>query len=249
MPPGSLTVVGTGYRVAGHVTLEARGHMEQADKLLYLVGDPVSETWIRDLNGTAESLEDCYAEGKPREVSYREMVERVLGYVRQGLDVTAAFYGHPGIFADPTHTAIRLARKQGYRAVLLPGISAEDCLFADLDLDPADRGWQSYEATDFLNRRPRFDPRCGLVLWQIGVIGEGSIAQTANREGLRELVRTLLRHYSRDHRVVVYVASSYPVCDPVVERLPLRRLSEEDVSVMATLYVPPQRRRRPRSRA
>jgi uncharacterized protein YabN with tetrapyrrole methylase and pyrophosphatase domain len=244
MLPGSLTVVGTGYRVAGHVTLEARAHMEQADKLLYLVGDPVMETWIRALNRSAESLVDCYAEGKPRKVSYQEMVARILAYVRRGLDVTVAFYGHPGMFADPPHAAVRLARKEGYRATLLPGISAEDCLFADLDLDPADKGWQSYEATDFLNRRPLFDPRCGLVLWQVGVIGEGSIAHTANREGLRELVHELRRHYARHHRVVVYEASSYPVCDPVIRRIPLGRIPQAEVSVSATLYVPPRREAR-----
>jgi hypothetical protein len=33
---------------------------------------------------------------------------------------------------------------------MLPAISAEDCLFADLGVDPADHGCPSYEATDFL---------------------------------------------------------------------------------------------------
>jgi hypothetical protein len=38
---------------------------------------------------------------------------------------------------------------------MLPGISAEDCLFADLGIDPGIYGCQSYEATDFLaNGRP-----------------------------------------------------------------------------------------------
>ena len=180
MPAGSLTIVGTGYRVAGQMTLEAVACMEQSQKLFYLVGEPVMELWIQERNPTAEALDDCYARGRPREKSYKEMVNRMLGPVRRGLDVVGAFYGHPGVFADPTHTAIRIARREGYRAVMLPAVSAEDCLFAELGVDPADRGCQSYEATDFLNRRPRFDPSCALILWQIGVIGEDSIANTAN---------------------------------------------------------------------
>jgi hypothetical protein len=36
----------------------------------------------------------------------------------------------------------------GFDAVMLPGISAEDCLFADLGIDPGMIGCQSFEATD-----------------------------------------------------------------------------------------------------
>jgi siroheme synthase len=223
------------------VTLEALASMERAQKLLYLVADPLTEVWIRERNPTAESLAPYYAERKRRDVTYSEIVQRILSYVRQGLEVTAAFYGHPGVFADPTHAAIRLARRDGYRAVLLPGISAEACLFADLDLDPGDRGCQSYEATDFLNREPRFDPRCPLILLQVSIIGEDSIANSANEEGLQELAELLQHHYPGSHEVVIYQASWYPVCHPIIRRLPLKRIPKASVPMMATLYVPPRR--------
>ena len=57
---------------------------------------------------------------------------------------------------------------------MLPGISAEDCLFADLGVDPAEAGCQSYEATRFLERRPAIEPRAALILWQIGVVGSAN---------------------------------------------------------------------------
>ncbi|HEV8254449.1 MAG TPA: SAM-dependent methyltransferase, partial [Vicinamibacteria bacterium] len=186
--------------------------------------------------------------GKRRNVTYREIVERILSLVRQGIDVTAAFYGHPAMFADPTHAAVKIARREGYAARVLPAISAEDCLFADLLVDPGDRGCQSYEATDFLNRTPRFDPRGALILWQVSVIGEDSVAHSPNRQGLQELMEVLEKHYSSRHEVVVYQASWYPVCQPIVRRLPLRKLPTAAVPMMATLYVPPRRRsRRPRA--
>jgi uncharacterized protein YabN with tetrapyrrole methylase and pyrophosphatase domain len=241
MPSGSLTVVGTGIRLVGQVTLETLSCIERAQKLFYLVGDPVMEDWLRERNPNAESLLDFYDYGKPRVRTYREMVERILSEVRRGLDVTAAFYGHPGVFADPSHKAIRRARREGYRAVMLPGISAEDCLIADLGVDPGDWGSQHFEATYFLYWKPRFDTRSALILWQIGVIDEESIRRESNMVGFRKVVRMLQRHYPATHRVFVYEAKWYPVCEPTITKVPLRDLGSVHVPLAATLYVPPYR--------
>ena len=48
---------------------------------------------------------------------------------------------------------------------MLPGISSEDCLFADLGVDPGVSGCQSYEATDFLMNAPIIDSSTQLILW------------------------------------------------------------------------------------
>ena len=241
MPAGSLTVVGTGIRLLGQVTLETVSCIDRAQKLFYLVGDPVMESWLQERNPNAESLLDLYDYGKPRVRTYREMVERILAEVRRERDVVAAFYGHPGVFADPSHAAIRRARREGYRAVMLPGISAEDCLIADLGVDPGDWGSQSFEATYFLSWKPRFDTGSALILWQIGVIEEDSIRNETNMEGFRKLVRMLERHYPGTHRVFVYEAKWYPVCEPTITRVALRNLGSVHVPLSATLYVPPLR--------
>ena len=54
---------------------------------------------------------------------------------------------------------------------MIAGISAEDCLFADLGFDPASTGCLTFEATDFLIHNRRVDPTCLVILWQIGVVG------------------------------------------------------------------------------
>jgi len=239
---GSLVVVGTGIKLVGQTTLEALECMQRAEKLLYLVGDPATEEWIRRLNPTATTLYDCYGEGKPRRKSYEEMTDRIVSAVRAGQKVCAVFYGHPGVFASPPHRAIRRARREGFPARMLPGVSAEDCLFADLGVDPGEYGCQSFEATDFLAYRRRFDPSSALVLWQVGVLGEPSIRKgmSCRPERLRVLTDVLRRHYPARHRVVLYEAAQFPVCDAVVKRVPLARLPQETVLVMATLYVPPK---------
>jgi uncharacterized protein YabN with tetrapyrrole methylase and pyrophosphatase domain len=237
---GSLVIVGTGIRSVAQTTIEARGHMETAEKLFYLVAEPVTAAWIRKLNDTAESLQDCYVDGRPRIESYREMVRRVLEPVRQGRRVCWALYGHPGVFVNPSHAAIREAREEGFSATMLPGISAEDCLFADLGIDPAVHGCQSYEATDFLVQKRTIDPTSDLILWQVGIIGVITFKSTdfLHREGLCFLVETLKQHYPEDHPVVLYEASQYAVTEPVMERMPLSRLAEAEPSGISTLFVP-----------
>ncbi len=241
MKAGSLTVVGTGIQLVGHLTLAAKAWIEQADKVLFAVADPVTAKWLRSLNPTAESLPYNTNNHRRRE-TYQEMVEKILAEVRQGLNVCAVFYGHPGVFADATHEAIKQTRREGFKAQMLPGISAEDCLFADLGLDPGRNGCQSFEATDFLIRRRKFDPTSALILWQIAMIGNlGFYKPGEHFRPLTILTEVLKTHYESDHEVIVYEAAVYyPVCEPVIQRIPLSKLPESSITQVSTLYVPPQ---------
>jgi uncharacterized protein YabN with tetrapyrrole methylase and pyrophosphatase domain len=239
MAAGSLTVVGTGIRLS-QLTAEARSHIESAEKLLFLVADPVSEAWLAQANPTAESLAGYYSPDKLRHDSYQQMVERVLACVREGGRVCLALYGHPGVFAFPAHEAVRRARASGYRATMLPAVSAEDCLFADLGIDPGAGGCQSFEATDFLISGRRFDPRVHLILWQIGVTGELGYKEQYDRAGLRVLVDVLTETYGPGYEVVVYEAARYLGCDPKIEIVALADVPGAGVSPISTLYVPPR---------
>ena len=243
---GSLVVVGTGIAMAAQTTAEALACMQRAQRLFYLVTDPATEAWIRQLNPTAESLEDTYAEGKPRLRTYREMTARIVEAVFAGQRVCAAFYGHPGVFVNASHAALRRVRRAGLPARMLPGISADACLFADLGVNPGDVGCQSFEATDFLGCRRRFDPTSALILWQVGVLGESSVRKgmSCRPERLRVLTRRLRRHYPARHPVVLYEAAQFPICDPVIKRMPLAKLPDATVLAMTTLYVPPRPSRR-----
>jgi hypothetical protein len=234
---GSLTVVGTGFAGAAHVTPEALAHMDEAEKLFYLGGDPAQRWWLEQRNPSLESLYDAYRVGGDRRATYAEMVARILAPVRRGRRVCAAFYGHPGVFVYPSHEAIRQARAEGYPAVMLPAVSAEDCLFADLGVDPASAGCQSYEATYFLVRSPRFSPSSALILWQIGAVGVATFETAAlwGAAGLRVLVESLCRHYPADHEVVVYQAPVLPVCEPSIVRVPLRGVARAGVTVQSTM--------------
>jgi Tetrapyrrole (Corrin/Porphyrin) Methylases len=242
---GSLVVVGTGITGIGQTTLETVACLERAEKVFFLVTEPTTELWIRGLNPSAESLAGLYADHKAREKTYAEITRRLVSAVRGGARVCAAFYGHPGVLVQASHRAIAILKRDHYRALMLPGVSADGCLYADLGVNPGDHGVQSFEATDFLLYRRRFDATSELLLWQVGVLGEPRAIRgvTCRPERLRALVRVLRREYPGDHRVTLYYAPMFPSQPPIVKRVRLDRLPDIPVSPLALLYVPalPQR--------
>jgi hypothetical protein len=225
------------------MTVEALAWISVADAVLYLVADPVAEAVIQKLNPeTAASLLVHYGEGVPRNQSYEAMVEQIMNCVRAGKRTVAAFYGHPGVFAFPSHESIRRARREGYPAFMLPGISAEDCLFADLGVDPAINGCQSYEATDFLLHDRVVDVASQLILWQVGVVGDWTYRGSGyDLKAFPMLVRRLQELYGYWHVVTLYEAAILPGLPPTVIRMALGYLTANHVSAATTMYVPPAR--------
>ena len=236
---GSLTIVGTGIQ-AGQLTVAARNAIQEADKLLYAVTDPGLEGYLHSLNPAAESLVRFYGDEKDRLLTYTEMADKIMDEAQRGLNVCAAFYGHPGVFVLPAHEAIRRAHEAGIPAKMLPGISAEDCLFADLGIDPAYPGCQSFEATDFLVYRRQFDVTASLILWQVGVIGVQKFELKYEPRNLDVLGEYLSGFYGPGHRAVLYEASPYADLKCRAELTRLDALSDARVSRITTLYVPPK---------
>ena len=235
---GRLIVAGTGMQL-NQITISTKAYIEQAEKVLYLVADPVTEKWIKGKNESAESLQDCYAEGKERLESYKEMVSIILNYVREGKHVCALFYGHPGVFVNPSHEVIKQAKGEGFEAIMLPGISAEDCLFSDIGIDPSVTGCQSFEATDFLLYNRKFDPRSKLILWQVGVIGNLNFNTGIQKNtGVSILCNLLKNYYPSEHEVIIYEAAQYAICAPKMKTIKLENLVDELLTPISTLYIP-----------
>jgi uncharacterized protein YabN with tetrapyrrole methylase and pyrophosphatase domain len=180
-----------------------------------------------------------------REEIYARMAEEMLAPVRAGRRVCVALYGHPGILARPAHLALARAREEGLEARLLPAVSALDCLLADLEIDPADAGLVTFDATEFVAYARRPDPTAALVLWQVSVLGMADWAGEPDTSRLGVLADYLRRWYPAEHEVTVYEASPYPVASAEITRVPLSRLAEVDVSPMASLWVPPAERAAP----
>ena len=235
---GSLTVVSTGMKFRSHMTLEGLQAIQEAEKVYFNVADELTASWIHEINPNAEALPGYFPD-RGRQETYDLWVDLILQSVRDGWQTCAVSYGHSGVFVYFSRAAIKIARKEGYRAVMLPGISTEACLLCDLLVDPAENGWQSYSANDFLRRKPVFDTKSQLVLWQLRVVNWTGPPVEIHREGLQNLTDFLVEHYGEDHEVFVYEASRNPALDPVIQPITLKRLPKVKFRRSATLYVPP----------
>ncbi|MBW8367188.1 MAG: hypothetical protein K0M70_04940 [Arenimonas sp.] len=244
--PGSLACVGIGMTLGAHISPRARSHIEQADVVFVAVSDPLVELWLQQMNPDVRSLQPLYAEGKSRHDTYREMVDVMLAQVRAGKTVCGAFYGHPGVFAQAPHRAIAQARAEGFPAHMEPGISAEDCLYADLGIDPGTVGCQHYEASQLMFYQRRIDPSAYLIVWQIGIAGDRSYRRFSTGPAYRQLLVDLLaQDYPLDHPCTVYEAATVPISRPRVDVVALRDLAGVEVGVQSTLVLAPCRQLTP----
>lgn len=237
---GRLACVGLGMTLGSHLTPLARSHIEQADVVFAGLSDGVVELWLERMHPDVRSLQPYYREGKSRMKTYREWVELMMAEVRAGKRVCGVFYGHPGIFAWSPHKAIEVARAEGYEAHMEPGISAEDCLYADLGIDPGRYGCQHFEASQLLFYERRIDPAGYLVLWQVGVVGDLSLKRFATGAAYRQvLVEVLARDYPLDHELVIYRAATLPIQRPRIRRITLRELPGTSLTPEETVVLAP----------
>ena len=237
---GRLACVGLGMTLGSHLTPLARSHIAQADVVFAALSDAIAEEWLKRMHPDVRSLQPYYAEGKPRMKTYREWVALMMDELRAGRRVCGVFYGHPGIFAWSPHKVIAQARAEGYDAHMEPGISAEDCLYADLGFDPGRYGCQHFEASQLLYCERRIDPAGYLVLWQVGVVGNRSVGRFDTGPAYRALlVERLEQDYPSDHEVIVYRGATLPIEQPRIQRITLRELATVPLTAEETVVLPP----------
>lgn len=243
---GSLVCVGTGMLLGGHISPISSSYITQADVVFSLMSTGITERWVEEMHHDVRSLQPYYQEGKNRNITYNEMVEAILTDVRTGKKVVAVFYGHPGVFACVSHRAVKQAKLENYAAHIEAGISAEDCLYADLSLDPGKTGCINYEASQFMFYQRNIDPAALLVLWQVGLAGDKSLEKfSTGKAYLQVLVDLLCETYPADHQVILYQAKVLPIDTMRAEHIALASLVDAEVHMHTTLVIPPSEKMRP----
>ena len=240
-PRGRIACVGLGMTLGSHLTPLARSHIEKADVVFAALSDGIVEMWLESMHPDVRSLQSYYGKGdKSRMRTYQEWVEVMMAEVRAGRNVCAVFYGHPGVFAWSPHEVIRVARAEGYPAHMEPGISAEDCLYADVGFDPGRCGCQHYEASQLLFYEIPLNPNAYLVLWQVGLVGDRSLKRFSTGPEYRQvLVDVLSRDYPLDHEVIIYRSATLPIQQPHINRISLKDLAATAIAPEDTIVLSP----------
>ncbi|CAE6534975.1 unnamed protein product [Rhizoctonia solani] len=160
--PGSLTIAGSGV----------------SDRVHYLVPDPATQAYIRQRYLCTNDLAKYYRENQSRYKSYIDMSEVILRDVRAGYKVVAIINGHPGSTASPAHRALEIARWESYQVQMLPAISPQDCMIADLGIDPSMYGCMISEAAELLAHERSLNTLVHNIILNIGGIGERPLMST-----------------------------------------------------------------------
>lgn len=236
---GRLIIAGSGIRTIAQLTLESAAWIEAADLVCYALADPFTQRWVAEHAKGTEDLAMLYNESTARLATYANMAARLVAHARAGKTVVGLFYGHPGVFTSPSHWAIQMARAEGIEAKMLPAVSAEDCLFADLGVDPSDGACMSVEATEMLltRRPPQTDSH--LIVWQIGVLAQSGCSPLGRSGDVQLLVDYLLKYYPPEHTVTHYRAAQTVVSRTEMQTVSLADLGTLNLNVTSTLYVPP----------
>ena len=243
---GSLVNVGLGMTLGSHITPLSRNYIEKADVVFVAASDSLIEQWVMTMNQDVRSLQSYYKEGMSRMITYKNVIKAIMQEVRAGKTVCGAFYGHPGVFSWAPHELVKVAKAEGYKAHMQPGISAEDCLYADLGIDPGKTGCTHFEATQFMcNMRP-YDTSVYLILWQISIAGDTSLTKfSIDEKYIQILVDLLLDIYPVNHQVTLYECAVLPTNFPRIEKIQLNQLAKQTLSLKTTLVIPPMSKRHP----
>lgn len=213
---------------------------------MYLVNEPITKQWIERYAKLSESLDSIYFSENDRQISYDKIRDKILTELETYNFITVVLYGHPTVFADPGLQAIIAAQKNSIETIILPGISIENCLYADLKIDPGQFGCFHIEATELLLYDKIIDPTTHLCIWQPGMIGNRSVPELNQKSDHLELLRVKLeKYYPRDHISILYEASIYPGVEPKIHKFPLYDTENQIMGTLSTLYIPPLPQRKP----
>jgi uncharacterized protein YabN with tetrapyrrole methylase and pyrophosphatase domain len=242
-----IYIVGLGILHPNQITREVEAALCRSNEVLFVERSDALESYLATISTKLTDLATAaYQEGADRLEAYDTMAAMVIDAALDHPPVTFALYGHPLIFAYPPFQILQIAPLLNLRVKILPGISALDCLFVDLKLDPAQQGLQIYEATDLLLRRRPLQPDVPCLLWQIGVVETRLYTEGVSRpQRFERIKRYLLEHYPPDHEVVAVYSTKHPLLQSSFVRFALEDIEThaDELHQGMTLYIPAVRQR------
>lgn len=238
-----LFVVGLGITNVDQVTRETERVLSACREVLYVDTGVATGPWLATLCDRVTDLYgESYAEGGARLDAYHHMAARTVEAALDHAPVAFAMQGHPLVYAYAPFLIRDMARALDLEVRVLPGITAMDCLFADLWLDPSVRGLQMYEATDLLLRARPLQPDVPALIWQVGNLETRLHTQrVSTAERFDRFAEHLLRFYPPGHPVTAYFAPPHPLMEPSAITFDLQDIGDHaaDLHAGVTLYLPP----------
>ncbi len=237
-----IYIVGLGVLNVDQITRETERVLRESNEVLYVDTGVATRAYLEGLCPRVTSLfETSYEEDAHRLSAYHHMAARVVDAAMDHPPVTFAMHGHPTVGAYAPFLIRDMAGLLNLDVLVLPGVSAMDCLFAELMVDPCVGGLQMVEATDLLLRRRPLQPDVPALIWQIGCV-ETSLhtARISKPERFERLRAHLLRFYPAEHQATAVYSTPHPLMPSTIHRFALADLGAHAHLLHAgfTLFLP-----------
>jgi uncharacterized protein YabN with tetrapyrrole methylase and pyrophosphatase domain len=170
----NLYVVGSGIKTLSNFTKEFETCATQSDIVFYLNNDPVTKEWYQKYAKKSYDLDAIYQKDSQTHRSniYHAIADHIISEFKHYDNICFALYGHPFFCAQPALHAIEKIAKDREDITIhsFPAVSALDCLWTDLKVNPAENGMQLYEASCMIYRKIPLLTQVDLVILQVGLI-------------------------------------------------------------------------------
>ena len=237
----TLFIVGVGIKTLSHLTEEAKQVIENTERVLFLVNEPLLKEYITENAKSFFNLEEIYFNHAYRADAYNKITEYILSSLENYDNVGVVAYGHPFFCASPFLDAAIKAKDNGCIVHAFPGISSLDCMFSDLMIDPTANGLQVYEATALINSKITINTSANLVILQVGFVNVKTHTHTSeNNVDLTYLCDYLKAIYPEKHSGIIYQASLYPSVKPKIDIFQISELSLHKLSSISSIFIPPE---------
>jgi len=233
-----LVVAGSGIQYLSHLTHETKINIQDASLVLFLVNEPMIKDWILKNSQASEDLDSLYRSSEDRNTVYTAIENYILSALNNIDNLCVVFYGHPCMCAKPALNAAKRASKKGIKVKVLPAISAEACLYADLHINPLEHGLYSLEASTLLNKQKLIDTSTNLLIWQVSHINQTGHYKKPNIIGIQSLQSYLMNYYPESKQCIIYEASLYSHFLPAIQSLPLNNIEKAVYSPLSSLFIP-----------
>ncbi|MHC0449673.1 MAG: SAM-dependent methyltransferase [Candidatus Lariskella arthropodorum] len=241
----NLYIVGSGIKTLSHFTKEFETYTTQSDIVFYLNNDPVTKQWYQKYAKKSYDLDNIYQKDNRTHRSniYHAIADYVISEFQSYDNICFALYGHPFFCAQPAlHAIEKIVRdREDIKIHSFPAVSALDCLWIDLKVNPAEKGMQLYEASFMIHREIPLLSHVDLVVLQAGLIDIDTIYTGKEESSINKLKDYLLKFYSHDHPLVIYEAAQFPSHQPKIISCSVGKLVKDDISTLSTLYITAKR--------
>jgi precorrin-3B methylase len=236
-----IYIVGLGIVNIDQITREAEACIKKSKQVFYIEKGIGIDEFLTQLCPNVTNLSTEYVINGDRLKTYHTMAAKVLEAALNNPPVTFALYGHPTIFAYPPFLVYEAAKELDLKVKVMPGISAMDCIFSELMIDPATNGIQMFEATDLLIRQRPLQTDVPVLLWQIGAVETALYSRSVSKPKRFERIKNyLLKFYPGEHLVQSIYCSNYPLMASTILKFKIADIENYSKQLHAghTLYIP-----------